>query len=363
MTLAKHLPSIQCLRAIAAIMVVYHHARDRLPRFSEAFPSPIGQAGVDLFFVISGFIMVATTWSRPVRPSAFLLRRVTRIVPVYWFYTTILAVFVLAFPTAFELKITFPHYVLSLLFIPHANPVDQSISPLLQPGWTLEYEMFFYVVFAITLLSLSACRVLVATLALIGLVVTGLVFKPTGLVLLSYTSPLMLEFGLGIVIGYLHCINALDGLSSAIGWCIMVGAAFAVAATAFILPSRPLFDFGDAPIRVSTYGLAATFVVIGALVVGSKRRSARTSRALVPLMLVGDASYSLYLTHLFSLDMLRSGWIKLGFGTEGKDWTFLFVATALFASIGIGVWAYFLLERPMMRATQRTLRADRSVLP
>lgn len=76
--MAGTLLSIQYLRGVAAMMVVYHHARDRIPSFAEALPSSIGQAGVHLFFVISGFIMIVTTWSTPPSPGLFLMRRLIR---------------------------------------------------------------------------------------------------------------------------------------------------------------------------------------------------------------------------------------------------------------------------------------------
>src|SRR6266567_3039596 len=180
MVSTEHISSIQYLRAVAATMVVYHHARDRLPGFSEAFPSPIGQAGVDLFFVISGFIMVVTTWSKPVSPGVFMLRRVIRIAPTYWIYTTLLAFFILVFPSVLKLEVTPAHYLYSLLFIPHVSPLDNSVSPLLQLGWTLNYEMFFYCVFAVTLITSAAYRVVVVTLMLTGLIVAGWLFPPSG---------------------------------------------------------------------------------------------------------------------------------------------------------------------------------------
>jgi exopolysaccharide production protein ExoZ len=338
------------------MMVVYHHARDRVPAFSEALPSPIGQAGVDLFFVISGFIMVVTTWSRPVSPGAFMLRRLIRIAPTYWIYTTLLAFFVVVFPSILKLEVTPAHYLYSLLFIPHESPLDQSVSPLLQPGWTLNYEMFFYCVFAVTLIFSAAYRVVVVTLMLTALIVVGWVFPPSGPVLLTYTSPLVLEFVFGAMIGHVYSMGGLDRLGVAAGWSMMVaGAAMAVIATAFVLPTRPLFDFGDATIRVTTYGLAGALVVTGALAWDTAGRDTTPSLPMRFLGVVGDASYALYLTHLFSIGMLRIIWVKLGMGTEGLPWALAFVAAALVTSIVLALLAYMLLEQPLTTGAQRML--------
>jgi exopolysaccharide production protein ExoZ len=145
------LNSIQYLRAVAAVMVPYHHARARLPGIYEVLPNPLGGAGVDLFFVISGFIMVITTAGRGSRPGDFMLRRIARIVPSYWFYTTALALFIVAMPGVLNLSVTLPHYLESIFFVPHVSRDNQlsfctgerSLQPLLQPGWTLNFEMFF----------------------------------------------------------------------------------------------------------------------------------------------------------------------------------------------------------------------------
>ncbi len=351
-----HLWSIQYLRAIAASMVVYHHARDRLPEFTAALPSPIGQAGVDLFFVISGFIMVVTTWSRPTGPGAFMLRRAIRIVPAYWIYTTLLAFVIVAFPSALRLTVTPEHYPYSRLFIPHMSPFNQ-VAPLLQPGWTLNYEMFFYLAFAVALTSSAAYRVMVVMLMLGGLIVAGWLFPPSDPALLTYTSPLMLEFVFGAVIGHLYAMGQLERLGTAAGWSMMAaGAALAAIATAFILPTRPLFDFDDATIRVTTYGVAGALVVTGALAWETAAPMTRPSRPMQFLGLVGDASYSLYLTHLIAIGLLRVVWTKLSLGTEGLPWALAFVAGSFVTSIALAVPAYRLLEQPLTRAAQRIVK-------
>jgi exopolysaccharide production protein ExoZ len=338
-------------------MVVYHHARDRLPEFIAVLPSPIGQAGVDLFFVISGFIMVVTTWSRPTSAGAFMLRRAIRIAPTYWIYTTLLALFVLLFPSVLKLTVTPGHYLWSMLFIPHMSPFDQ-VAPLLQPGWTLNYEMFFYCVFAVALAASSAAnRVMAVTAMLVCLIAVGWLFPPSDPVLLTYTSPLMLEFVFGAVIGHVYSTGRLDRLGGAAGWTMMTaGVTWAVVATAFILPTQPLFDFGDATIRVTTYGIAGALVVTGALAWETRGRETKPSRLLQFLGLLGDASYSLYLTHLVSIGLLRIAWTKLGLGTEGLLWTLAFVAGAFATSFALALAAYKLLEEPLTRAAQGAVK-------
>jgi exopolysaccharide production protein ExoZ len=133
--------------------------------------------------------MVVTTWSRPPGPRLFFVRRLIRIAPTYWLYTTILALLVIADPTFLGLRVTAAHYLNSILFIPHVSPLDGSVSPVLQPGWTLNYEMFFYCVFAAALLIAAPMRAATVTMLLLGLVAAGSFLAPKSAVLQTDTSP------------------------------------------------------------------------------------------------------------------------------------------------------------------------------
>jgi exopolysaccharide production protein ExoZ len=356
-TNSRVLVSIQYLRGIAAMMVVYHHAHDRLAGVYTALPNPLGEAGVDLFFVISGFIMVLTTSGSSAGPRTFLLRRVARIVPTYWIYTSALALFVALLPSALNQKVTLPHYLKSLLFVPHIAPLDQSIEPVLPPGWTLNYEMFFYCLFAASLLASAAYRVPILVLALVGLVACGSVFTAHGPLLIAYTSPLLLEFAFGALIGSLYVTGRLAGLDRKAGWSMICGGtAIGVFSATFVLP-RPLVDFDTSPLRVATYGIASVLIVVGALTLERTGTNARRrGPPLVTLGLIGDASYALYLTHLFSIVGLRIGWLALGLGTEGLPWAIAFVAAGTVVSAIVGVSAYVMLERPLTHAAQKLVR-------
>src|ERR1019366_2869669 len=140
---------IQYLRGIAALMVVWHHGVGQLATLETYFPFRFGTSGVDLFFVISGFIMVVTTAGRDVTPTEFIARRFVRVVPLYWVLTLALAATALVAPSLFRsVTLTAVSLIQSLLFIPHFSPSHAGmIWPVLVPGWTLNYEMFFYVVF------------------------------------------------------------------------------------------------------------------------------------------------------------------------------------------------------------------------
>jgi exopolysaccharide production protein ExoZ len=113
--------SIQALRGIAAVMVTIFHAGLRFDQSETTFR--VGNAGVDIFFIISGFVMWTVAARRPGGPFAFLRRRFVRLVPLYWFWTAALIAAWAVLPSAFpRMHPTVGHVALSLAFLPHMSP-------------------------------------------------------------------------------------------------------------------------------------------------------------------------------------------------------------------------------------------------
>lgn len=140
----KRLFGLQYLRGLAACAVVAYHAADRAQR-----PFAAGETGVDLFFVLSGFLMWAITDAHS-RPGQFLIDRAKRIVPSYWIVTSVMLAGAIAglFPAV---RLTVTHIVTSYAFIPSISPSNGQVWPLLVPGWTLNYEAGFYLLFGAAL--------------------------------------------------------------------------------------------------------------------------------------------------------------------------------------------------------------------
>src|SRR5229473_1548571 len=142
---------IQYLRAIAALMVVWHHSLIQVPGVAQFIALPeFGPSGVDIFFVISGFIMLVITAGKEVTPAEFIRQRVIRVVPLYWLTTLLMLGCAVVVPTAFKTLQFSPAAVAkSLLFVPYDSlSFPGHAWPVLVPGWTLNYEMFFYGLFA-----------------------------------------------------------------------------------------------------------------------------------------------------------------------------------------------------------------------
>ena len=201
----KNVLTIQYLRGIAAAIVVTSHMPSS-PDAEYTSLTTLGDFGVDIFFIISGFVMWYTTVEVGLTPLRFWQRRIIRIVPLYWFFLTILAIPALLVPQAFNsTKITLGNSIKSFLFVPHYHIVQHIIAPILIPGWSLNYEMFFYFLFGLALLVKPIpLRFYSLTAVLIGLILAGHVFQPTDPILATYTNPSLLMFIEGMVLAIVY---------------------------------------------------------------------------------------------------------------------------------------------------------------
>lgn len=152
---STRIDSIQGLRAIAALLVVVDHSmsimisKGSLLGIDSHFAWLFGGIGVKIFFLISGFIMTVTThgeFSSAGASKRFLYKRFLRVAPLYWIATT-------AYAARISLQGTPPHFaslIFSFLFIPQRNDLG-IMQPVYGLGWTLNFEMFFYVLFGLAL--------------------------------------------------------------------------------------------------------------------------------------------------------------------------------------------------------------------
>lgn len=322
------LSGIQYLRAAAAIAVVLFHAAEK-----TGYHFAIGAAGVDVFFVISGFIMWVVSARREPTPLQFLRARIRRIVPVYWLATAVMVAGALGglFP---NLVLSVGHVLASLFFVPTRSPSNGEIWPVLVQGWTLNYEMFFYVVFAGTLLLPRAWR-LPAIGALFGLlVIAGTLFVPDNAVLLSFTRPIILEFVAGMVIGELWLKGKVP--SPAMG----------LALIALALSGFATIQVAGLPFDALVCGPLAAALVVGVLALEAGRRI-----RFVPIAVVlGDASYAIYLWHTFAISVIAKVGASMGVPAPAV------FAAAVLAGISAGALGYYLLEKRGLVTAWRALR-------
>ena len=310
-------------------------------------------AGWICFFVISGFIIWSVGHATRATPGQFLLRRAIRVVPPYWSATLGWLAVLLVLDISW-ITVTLPHLLQSLLFIPHQNPTfTDTFWPLLVPGWTLLFEMFFYALFALVLLVDPSYRLRLLSALLLGLVGAGLVFEPSAAPFLAYTSPLLLEFLGGCLIAQLWLQHGQGGrglpVEMALGM-IVAGIVLLVLAG----PTAPADQTAWG--RVCVFGLAGGLILAGA--VGLEARMPH----LPWLERLGDASYALYLFHMFLVTPFATGWNALPMlhsaaGAVG------FILICLGSSVALSLVVFRRIEQPLQAFLTRSLARRPAVSP
>lgn len=317
---------VQYLRGIAALMVVGVHTANVLPSVEPW--TAFGYTGVDIFFVISGFIMAHSTRSfDPSKALAqqcilFWRRRFIRVVPLYW----IALIWTIKVPLVFgEFQLA---WLQDFLFIPRAH-FTGNIWPELVAGWTVNYEVFFYAIFGLAMLA-GKLRYLVLSVTLLTLMMAGLILSPTSAIGFFYTSTIIAEFLFGIALYAIYKTNGLTK-SRALGL-------FAVSAFLLVLPNEEIPRF-------IADGLPAAGVVWSACHIFRD-----TDVKL--LRFLGDASYSIYLFHLAVLSLVyrasMSGLLHLDIMPMGFT-----VVALIFVATTAGILLHWVVERPLLRVMRK----------
>ncbi len=339
------LNNVQVLRGLAAMMVVLFHAGGQSVDINIASRQhfAFGTSGVDIFFAISGFIMVVTShslWGLPGQWwDGFLKRRLSRIVPLYWFFTTLKLMILAALPwLALHSPIQAWYVSASYLFVPALNPLSQQIEPLLPVGWTLNFEMLFYVVFAIGMaISAKPLRVVFPVLILFAIV--GLARSESWGPAATLLDPILLEFLLGACVGLAFLRGA-----RLPAWLAVSMGVLALAA----LPSLAALLNGHAGNTVNLWRLAY-FGIPGALLLMSAISLEHAGWNAGPrslAVLLGNASYAIYLSHGFIIPAIARICMKVKLGQPTTYVLLIVLSCVVSAVVGIVVHKY--VEQPLL---------------
>lgn len=333
----KNVP-IQGLRAAAALGVAFAHFHNAFLQVGADASMGVFGFGVDLFFVISGFIMLHV--SRDAFGSAassirFFCRRLIRIVPLYWLCSLAFLHYVLSTQSLRQANLSWPQIAASFAFVPWPRP-DGGTNPLLDVGWTLNHEMFFYVCFAAALLLPKRWALPALVVGLVAVVEAGRAWAlpvPVSV----WSSRLVYEFLLGVALG--AALPHLPRVGGAVASALIIGGVALVVAAYFGgLYARPN--------RHYVWGSAAVLVVAGAALY----RGELTGWAGKVLCVLGDASYGIYLIHPLVLyhTLNTTGQMRLH-GTEVPVRTWTAVVLLLAVSTLLAVIAHYMIERPVGR--------------
>ena len=344
------LNGVQAARGAAALLVVFYHGArmSALPQYVGHIPLgnafAFGHAGVDFFFVLSGFIISFVhhgDLGRPARLGHYVSRRLGRIMPMYWVVLALIIALQLTSPEKAR-DLTPGHVLASALLVPHGRP------PLVGVAWTLEHEMLFYVAFGLAVL-----------------------WRPLGTILatagaaLALAGPWLPADGL---LGYLSCSYHMDFLLG-IGVARLVGSR--TLAAPVLLTATGALAFLGAGLAENAgwlvwngYGSQACFgvasaVLLAGLVEAERCGKLRIGRAFVVL---GAASYSLYLIHTTAIGLALHTLSLLGVTPLLPGWSMMLVGVG--AGVSAGVLLYWRVEQPLTAAIQRfQLRGFARTLP
>lgn len=314
--------NIQILRAWASIIVVLYHSIGTAISYNltPTYFSILGNWGVhgiDIFFVISGFIMYYIQYKKNNTPKKFIKDRMIRIVPIYWILTTIYLALYYILPNLFRDFTPSLGYIFSSYLF--SSTIFYDRHPILSYGWTLEYEAIFYIVFTIVLFFYGKKYFILVSALLLSIY------------FLSDLSVILLEFILGMVLAkiYLNDIKYFPKLFLFLGILLLI-----YSITIDINEVNRLFYFG----------LPAVLIIYGFL--NMKEMNSFF------LLYLGAASYSIYLIHVFTLPLFFKIFSSKIFSLDND---FLVIISVIFTVI-LGVLFYKFVEIPVTNFLKNRLK-------
>ncbi|WP_375413470.1 acyltransferase family protein [uncultured Bradyrhizobium sp.] len=326
---------VQILRFFAALAVIAFHALGMPPNGFEVPDSAVsfvlsyGGRGVDLFFVISGFIICYAAHRAKWTPAEFLRRRVERIVPLYFLVIFAATMLAITLPAIFGTPnwYTPRHILKSLAFIAFTD----GESPVIAVGWSLEYEMYFYLATALLMvLTRNVWRNIVMVFSAIAILGQLPGVAATLGNYAFFADPIILEFVLGVIVGDAF-------VNGRVSWPVLAGAACAIAALLVMDPAN----------RVIVSGIPATGLVAAAA--WSSRRRVDPSWPERALARLGDASYSIYLAQVETVT--PAGKAVAGLIPAIPPLLLLLATSCIVAALGLAL--NIVVERPLLGLCRR----------
>jgi exopolysaccharide production protein ExoZ len=345
----KNVASIQFLRFIAATLVVLFHSTQAVSTYfvgslPELFVkySAIGASGVHIFFVISGFIMVYTSFYKQddaFNAPNFITKRIIRIYPIYFVYSALYLYFYDFFSTGKDLSVE--QFLGSILLFP-----DYS-SLIIGPGWTLSFEVYFYACFAIAMIFGLTRGLLLLSLFFLAAIVLRSAIDSNQPVIHVMTSSLLIEFLLGAWIGY-ATVSMVRISNKMANFMLALAVAGFLAGIVFThLPS------------VIAWGIPSTLLVAGFVF---KESNGRIPFLVKKCSFLGDSSYSLYLLHIVLIDaiILLAIYFDSSIGMHVSSIGFFGMMMVCFAitiyCIAMALISYELIEHKVVSSLQNLCR-------
>jgi exopolysaccharide production protein ExoZ len=318
---------------VAAVTVIFYH-------IMAPTGHTLGEFGVDIFFVLSGFVIALVLDTPRITAQRFLSDRIARIVPLYWVLTLVVLAGTLVAPALFNsTTASFGNLLKSLFFIPYRKE-SSFIFPMLFVGWTLNYEMMFYAVAATALILVRRYRLLLASALILAVFCVANASRSHGAIAEFYSYQRIFEFPLGFVAYRIwkHGVRIRPML--AVGLAIAAYAWMAYVSWNALSDSNLLF-----------FGIPAFLLVACCLNLESWIGSGPLTRLAI---LIGDASYAIYLSHPYCVEAARrlmTG-TSIGVSPTGP----IGVTVIIIVATAVGIALYWYVDRPLHKNARRLLQ-------
>ena len=349
------LNSIQILRAIAALMVVYTHSISEIENFAASWQqhtaahTALGTFGVDLFFVISGFIIYHSAGRLTGKTASltFLWHRFRRINPLYYIAVILTLI---TWTHSFLQHRRPPVTWLQALYWTILLPVPGDNLRAVSQAWTLSYEWYFYLLFFLLILFRIRRKLLVLFPLGAILILSGWLLHDGGRGLPAfYTDPLLLEFLLGVAIG--SASRRWNPGKTAALWLLTSGTLLCLLLLVtgyynFLGPAAP-HTAGLRYVHAVLWGGTAALIVAGCIFL--ENSGVAIFRRSPLLLLLGDASYSIYLFHMLLLALISAFYLRVGFFLDPD----LAIPISAVAVVALSLPVYKWVELPLLRWLKR----------
>lgn len=361
--------SIQLLRAVAVILVVHVHAIDLQEAFTVShqqkfyFLENFGAIGVDLFFGISGFIIsyVASDYFGARDGMDFLKKRFLRINPIYYVASVCYMVFFCFFDQMYPVTAILYGWRDTLFMLPVLNS-QKWLAPILVVGWSLSFEWWFYCLFFFLILFRTRYKTLLLLLVIPALVTIGQLLKPTDFRLIFYTNPIMLEFLFGVIIFWLYrhvkVATSIAGLLLLLG---IGGYIYNIVYGFGNISELSSVTSGTGSLkRVLLWGLPSACILAGCIFLEQQGVLTKLWNNKLGL-LIGDASYSIYLTHYTFYYFIAQIYASTGYFLNAD----VSIIVHMVLAVAVGIFFYYKVERPLIKLlhSKPTARPVHTAMP
>jgi exopolysaccharide production protein ExoZ len=349
--------SIQLLRAIAVCLVAYAHSIDLVGylninsfQASYKYLENFGAIGVDIFFIISGFIMVYVSGNIDnfSKIITFFKKRMIRLYTLY-IPLTFLLMFYKHPDVSTILK--------NILLLPIFDTGTIFLLPSINIAWTLSFELFFYIIFTISLIIHKKMHNIVAIIILLTFVFLGTIINFNEVHLVFLTNPILLEFVLGIILGLIYTnkikiplsVVFLIFITAILQFVLLINNGYSNISEAYLT-----LNGSGSFLRVYLWGIPSFLLVTSILFITQHQNQTsihKFSFIKKIFILIGDASYSIYLIHTFLFSAILH-FNDLFMNIQNGDLLiFLFLSFSIF----LGCLIYIFIEDPLLNFCKKKL--------